>query len=185
MGIPEIFIFLKKKHKNMQKSLPTNRSVRLIKSFSQLAERYIIKILILLMSLLLVLATIELVYHAVKSFVEAESLLIDLSELQELFGIFLLVLIGIELLDTIKVYFKSNVVHVEVVILVAIIAVARKVVVLDFDKFKGLELIGLAFLVIALAVSYYLIKKAGSYMVCKRDDDDEKHRGEDVTPKMP
>lgn len=156
-----------------QKTIPENKSVQLIKNFAKTAERYIIKILILLMSLVLVLLTIELVYYVVMSFIESESLFIDLGKIQEIFGVFLMVLIGIELLDTIKVYFKSNVVHVEVVILVAIIAVARKVVVLDFDKFKGLELLGLALLVIALAIAYYLIKKAGAYMVCKNETEEK------------
>lgn len=50
--------------------------------------------------------------------------MIGLDELMDLFGVFLLVLIGIELLDTIKVYLKENVVNVEVVVLVAIIAVS-------------------------------------------------------------
>ena len=46
-------------------------------------------------------------------------------------GGFLLVLIGIELLDTIKAYFRENTIHVEIVILLAIIAIARKVILLD------------------------------------------------------
>ena len=46
-------------------------------------------------------------------------------------GAFLLVLIGVELLDTIKAYFRENAIHVEIVVLLAIIAVARKVILLD------------------------------------------------------
>jgi hypothetical protein len=73
----------------------------------------------------------------------------------------LLVLIGIELLDTIKVYFKKHDIHVEVVMLVALIAIARKIILLDFDKYSGIEVLGIASIVIALALGYYLIKKAG------------------------
>ncbi len=126
-------------------------------------ERYIIKTLIALMSLLLVLATIELAYTIFKSIAYngSENVFINLDNLMNVFGVFLLVLIGIELLDTIKVYFKKHVIHVEVVILVAIIAIARKVIVMDFDKYSGLEIIGIAAIVIALAGSYYLIKRTG------------------------
>jgi uncharacterized membrane protein (DUF373 family) len=81
-----------------------------------------------------------------------------------------MVLIGIELLDSIKVYLHQNVVHVEVVVLVAIIALARKVVVLKVEELSGTSVIGIALLVVALAVTYYLIKKAG-LIVCDMGDD--------------
>ena len=82
-----------------------------------------------MMAGILSLATIEPGYFLIKNIVESDYLLIDLDNLMDSFGVFLLVLIGIELLDTIKVYLRRNVVRVEVVVLVAIIAVARKVVV--------------------------------------------------------
>lgn len=124
-------------------------------------ERIIIKSLILLMSLLLVAATAELAYQTFKALFASDIFLINSETLMDLFGVFLLVLIGIELLDTIKVYFKKNVVHVEVVILVAVIAIARKVIVLDFADYTGLEIIGIGILIITLTLGYYLIKKAG------------------------
>jgi len=99
------------------------------------------------------------------SIYESEFLMINLDRLMDLFGVFLLVLIGIELLDTIKVYLREKVVHVEVVVLVAIIALARKVVVLKIEELDGLMIIGIAILVVALSVSYYLIKRAG-LMIC-------------------
>jgi len=128
-------------------------------------ERGIIYALIVMMAIILVLATIELGYHVVISIIESKNLLINLDRLMDLFGVFLLVLIGIELLDTIKVYLKENVVHVEVVVLVAIIALARKVVVLKIEDMEGLTIMGIAMLVIALSIAYYLIKRAG-LMIC-------------------
>lgn len=139
-----------------------NKDSRL-RSFVTKIERYIIKTLIALMSFLLVLATIELGYTIFRSLMEngEGELFINLDTLMNVFGVFLLVLIGIELLDTIKVYFKKHVVHVEVVMLVAIIAVARKVIVMDFDKYTGLEVIGIASIIVALAGGYYLVKRTG------------------------
>jgi uncharacterized membrane protein (DUF373 family) len=104
--------------------------------------------------------------------IESNYAVVDLSQLMELFGIFMLVLIGIELLDTIKVYLKENVVHVEVVVLVAIIAVARKVVVLKIEDIDGLKIIGVAFIIVALAVAYYLIKKSG-LLRCSFDENEQ------------
>lgn len=134
-----------------------------LKAFVSTIEHYIIKTLIALMSLLLILATLELAYTVYKAIVEngSDTLLVDLDNIMNVFGVFLLVLIGIELLDTIKVYFKQHVIHVEVVLLVAIIAVARKVIVMDFEKYSGLEIIGIAAITLALAAGYFLIKKTG------------------------
>lgn len=113
------------------------------------------------MSVLLIIATLQLAYELVKAIITTDGFLINLEGLMNLFGTFLLVLIGIELLDTIKVYFKRHVIHVEVVMLVAIIAIARKVIVMDFEKYSGLEIIGVSSIILALAGGYYLIKKTG------------------------
>lgn len=124
-------------------------------------ERFIIKTLIAFMSLLLILATLQLGYLIIINILQSDVFLLDMDVLMDLFGVFLLVLIGIELLDTIKVYFKKHDIHVEVVILVAIIAIARKVILLDMDHYSGLEIIGIAAVIVALTLGYYLIKKAG------------------------
>ncbi len=124
-------------------------------------ERYIIKTLIALMSILLILATIQLAYLVVVSIIQSDVFILDVDVLMDLFGVFLLVLIGIELLDTIKVYFKKHEIHVEVVMLVALIAVARKIVLMDLSYYSGLEILGIAAIVISLSLGYYFIKKSG------------------------
>ncbi|MFU8842420.1 MAG: phosphate-starvation-inducible PsiE family protein [Bacteroidales bacterium] len=124
-------------------------------------EKGIIYSLIIMMALVLVLATVELGYYLTRSIIFSDYLLIDLDDLMDLFGVFMLVLIGIELLDTIKVYLRESVVHVEVVVLVAIIAVARKVVVLKIEDLTGEIIIGIGLLIAGLATAYFLIKKAG------------------------
>lgn len=70
-------------------------------------------------------------------------------------------IIGLELLETIKAYLKQDIVHVEFIILVAIFAIARKVIVWDFDKYSNEQLISLAIMIFELGATYYLIKKAG------------------------
>jgi len=137
------------------------KSVQRLNSAVKTIERYIIKTLIALMSVLLIIATLQLAYMVVVSILQSEVFIMDLDVLMDLFGVFLLVLIGIELLDTIKVYFKKHDIHVEVVMLVALIAIARKIILMDFDKYSGFEIMGIAAIVISLALGYYFIKKAG------------------------
>jgi uncharacterized membrane protein (DUF373 family) len=153
-----MIIFMQEKKHASTKHTPMNRISRYI-------ERGIIYTLISMMALVLILATIELGYYLVTNIIQSKYMLIDMEDLMDLFGVFLLVLIGIELLDTIKVYLKENVVHVEVVVLVAIIAIARKVVVLKIEELPGNTIIGIGVLIVALAIAYYLIKQAG-LMLC-------------------
>jgi len=132
-------------------------------------ERGIIYILLVLMAIVMVMATVELAHFLVKTILDDNGFFFNLSSLLDLFGVFLLVLIGIELLDTIKVYLKEKVVHVEVVVLVGIIALARKVVVMKVEDLTGEQLIGIAALILGLGLTYYLIKRAG-LMVCDLSD---------------
>ena len=78
----------------------------------------------------------------------------------DLFGLFFLVLVGVELLETLKMYTKEHVVHVEVVLLVALIVAARKIILIDYTKTPSDIFFGIAAIVVAIGVSYYLLKKS-------------------------
>jgi uncharacterized membrane protein (DUF373 family) len=165
---------------------------RKVHSLAQKAEKIVIYSLVIMMAGLLVLATIELAYRIILAVINPPYFLLDFEEVLVLFGAFLLVLIGIELLDTIKIYFKRNVVHVEVVVLVAIIAIARKVIILEPGEYDGSTLIGIAAIILSLALSYYMIKKLGTEMISFRDlpkssrkviADDIKEMKEELIPK--
>ena len=75
--------------------------------------------------------------------------------LLEIFGYFLLVLIGVELLETLKTYLKKDVIHVRVVIEVALIAMARKVITEEPKFVSGVTLFGIAALILALGITFY------------------------------
>jgi uncharacterized membrane protein (DUF373 family) len=81
--------------------------------------------------------------------------------LREVFSGFLLLLIGIELMQTIVMYLRSHVLHVEVVLTVAIVAIARHTIDLDMEGATPLQLIGIGFLLLALSVGYYFFRRAG------------------------
>jgi len=89
-------------------------------------------------------------------------------KLFDLFGYFLLILIGLEFVETIKAYLEENEFHVEIIILVAIIAIARKVILLG--SAPAGELIGIALIIIALCGGYYLIRRAGLPRSSSPDD---------------
>lgn len=75
-----------------------------------------------------------------------------------IFGLFLNVLIALEILENITAYLKKHVIQVELVIVTSLIAVARKIIILDLEKTAGLDLIGLAIAIFSLSISYWIIR---------------------------
>jgi len=79
------------------------------------------------------------------------------------FGSILLVLIGVELLETFKDFRLDKTVNVLSALLVALIAISRKVILMEIkDDTNEMELIGLSAVIIALSIGYYLISRSGS-----------------------
>jgi len=122
-------------------------------------ERGVIFALTIMMALVIVVSTIELGWIIFKDIFLPPILLID-AEFYEIFGFFLMILIAIELLETIRAYVRDRIVHVEVVLTVALIAIARKVIILDFDKLTGLTLIGIGVIILSTAGAYYLLRRS-------------------------
>lgn len=75
-----------------------------------------------------------------------------------LFSFVLLVLIGVELVEAVQLFLSDAHVHVEFLILIALTAVCRKIIIIDVAAASALTLVGLAALVVTLAGAYFLIK---------------------------
>jgi len=123
-------------------------------------ERFIVTCLVVMMVVVIFLATLELGWLIVRDVITEPILLLEIQELLDIFGLFLLVLIGIELVGTLKTYLTENEVHVEVVFMVALIAIGRKVIILDVKELSSLTLIGIAAIIISLSVGYYFFKRS-------------------------
>ena len=80
--------------------------------------------------------------------------------LLEIFSFFLLILIGVELIETLKAYLKKDVIHVRLVLEVALIAMARKVIILEPNSVPGSTMFGVAAIIFALAVAFYFERQA-------------------------
>jgi uncharacterized membrane protein (DUF373 family) len=122
-------------------------------------ENVILVVLVFMMGIVVFLSTLELGWIIIQDIVTPPVVLLDIDELLDVFGFFLLVLIGIELLETIKTYFVEHVIHAEVVVEVAMIAIARKVIILDVKELPSLTLLGIAAIIITLAVAYWVVKR--------------------------
>jgi uncharacterized membrane protein (DUF373 family) len=77
----------------------------------------------------------------------------------ELFGLFLNVLIALEILENITAYLRKYVIQVELVIVTSLIAVSRKIIILDLEKKSSSDLIALAVAVFALSIGYAIVRQ--------------------------
>lgn len=79
----------------------------------------------------------------------------------EIFGLFLNVLIALEILENITAYLRNHSIQLELVIVTALTAVARKIII--FDKASGGDLISLALAIFALSISYWIVRNVKSH----------------------
>ena len=67
-------------------------------------------------------------------------------------------IIAVEIFINIRLYLGSHVIPVELVVATALMAVARKIIVLDLKIVSAEHVAGLALVTIALGVTYFLLK---------------------------
>ena len=80
--------------------------------------------------------------------------------MQQSFAGVLTVVLGLELLETLKTYFTEHHIRLEVILVVAIIAVGRHIIQVDFEHTPGTVLLGLSGVILALTLGYLFINNA-------------------------
>lgn len=125
--------------------------------FIEVLEVFISKVLSLLMIGIIFVTLFELVIYLSQQLLTPPIGYFNRT-LFEIFGLFLNVLIALELLENITAYLRKHVIHVELVIVTSLIAVARKVIIFDLEKKEAIDLIALAIAILALSFSYFLIR---------------------------
>ena len=116
--------------------------------------------LLILMSLVVVVTTIDLGWTLVEHLSVPPYVRLSDAALTEVFSGFLLVLIGLELLDTVRAYMTEKAIHIELVLAVGLVAITRKMMLTDMKSADGLWLTGIAAVILALAASYYVVTTA-------------------------
>ena len=131
----------------------------MVTEFLRKFEHLVINALIVMMIVVVLISTMELAYIIIVDIISPPMFWLEIDELLDIFGFFLLILIGVELLETIKAYLAQKVVHSEIVLEVALIAITRKVIILDVKDHSGLAIIGIAALIVSIAIAYFLLRQ--------------------------
>src|SRR5260370_34431920 len=124
------------------------------------AQKLVVLALAIVLIVVAALSTIHLGALVAQEIWKPPRFLIPVQGLLDIFGFFLLILIGVELLETLKAYAKKDVIHVRVVLEVALIAMARKVIVEEPNNVPSLTLFGIAALILALGIAFYFERQA-------------------------
>jgi uncharacterized membrane protein (DUF373 family) len=123
-------------------------------------QKFTVLALAAMLCIVVILSTLHLGVLIADEIWQPPRFLIRVQGLLEIFGYFLLVLIGVELIETLKAYLKKDVIHIRVVLEVALIAMARKVIVEEPNTVPGLTLFGIAALILALGVAFHVERQA-------------------------
>ena len=121
-------------------------------------ERLVSKILSLALLAVISVAIFDLIYLVIKDIMANDPAGFYNKSIIQLFGLFLNILIALELLENVTAYLKKNIVHVELVIVTALIAVSRKIIIFDFSKQNSGDMIAIAIGIFSLSLSYCIIK---------------------------
>lgn len=120
---------------------------------------YVVKALAVMIVIVMFWGVVDVVVHMVQQFLlppigrfEAEGLLTIL-------GSFLAVLIVIEIFINIVFYLKRDAVHVPLVLATALTAVARKVIIMDYNVVSPLVMYGIAALIFSIGIVFWLVTR--------------------------
>lgn len=116
--------------------------------------RFAVRVLVVMMTGVVLFGIGDVVYVIYQRLMTPPLYLLNISDIYETFAAFLAVLVAIEIFVNIRLYLKSSVLPVKLVLATALMAVARKAIVLDFSKHDATEVLALAAVVLALGFAY-------------------------------
>jgi uncharacterized membrane protein (DUF373 family) len=123
--------------------------------------RLAVRVLAALMTFVIVLGVADVVWELYRRLILTPPFFIlDIQDLLATFGAFMAVLIAIEIFVNIVLYLRDDVIHVKIVVATALMAVTRKVIILDFAEVSAMEVLGLGAVVVATSVAYWIVNRA-------------------------
>ena len=135
---------------------PTDKNEPLVRGL-QWAIRMAVRALAILMTGVIIFGVADVVYVLLKRLLAEPRGLLQISDILATFGAFMAVLIAIEIFVNIISYLREDVIHVRIVLATAMMAIARKVIILDYNTTSPQYLYATAAVVAAMALAYWLV----------------------------
>lgn len=129
---------------------PLIQKLRILISFS-------VRCLAVLMALVILWGVVDVAWEIYQKLRTPPVMLLTISDILATFGAFMAVLIAIEIFINITIYLRDDVIHVKIVMATALMAIARKVIILDFTVVTPDYIFATAALVFAMGIGYWLV----------------------------
>jgi len=121
--------------------------------------RLIVRSLAIMMTMLIALGAADVAWIMYQAIMSEPRFVFTISDMLATFGAFMAVLIAIEIFVNIVLYLRDDVIHVKIVMATGLMAIARKVIILDFDSYSSAYIFGIASVVLAMSIGYWLVHK--------------------------
>ncbi|EJA7358991.1 phosphate-starvation-inducible PsiE family protein [Vibrio alginolyticus] len=125
----------------------------------QIVIHWSVRVLSIVMLFVIVMGVIDVAWTIYQKLITPPKLILTISDMLATFGAFMAVLIAIEIFINITIYLRENVIHVKIVMATALMAISRKVIIIDFETLSPMYLIGIAAVVLSMSLGYWLIYK--------------------------
>ena len=123
----------------------------------RLVIRQAVRVLAVLMTLVIVFGVIDVGWTLYERLSATPRFILTIGDMLATFGAFMAVLIAIEIFINITIYLREDVIHVKIVMATALMAVARKIIILDLNVIEAPYLWGLASVVFAMSIGYWIV----------------------------
>lgn len=118
--------------------------------------------LAVLMVFVIIMGVVDVCWIIYEKLLAPPRFILTISDILATFGAFMAVLIAIEIFVNITVYLREDVIHVKIVMATALMAIARKVIILDIEKIEAPYIYAIAAVVLAMSIGYWLVHKLSS-----------------------
>jgi uncharacterized membrane protein (DUF373 family) len=133
-------------------------------------KKWSIYVTMVFIALLLIYVIIGMAYYLVYGlFMDGTIFYLTKEDILFLLGSFLMVVVILEIMETMWLYGTKDEIHVESVVLIAITAIANQLIVFDFQVTAGSLLAGAGILVLALGAAFYLIRNTQWQSMAKKE----------------
>lgn len=118
---------------------------------------FAVRVLAVLMTLVILWGVADVIHVLYQKLLGEPFLLLTVNDILAVFGSFLSVLIAIEIFINITVYIKHDALPIKMVIATALMAISRKVIMLDIKDLDWHYVVAMAAVIVALGLTYWLI----------------------------
>jgi len=118
-----------------------------------------LKALGLLMIIVIVSGVIDVAWTMYQRFSAEPRFILTMGDILMSFGAFMVVLIAIEIFQNIILYLRDDVIHVKIVLATALMAIARKVIILDYDELDAMYVLATGVVLVATGIAYWFVHK--------------------------